>query len=243
MPLPTDPKIRVDPKVRALRAIADRLTSKLPSGEGHAAWHQVHAHVVRLADASEALFNLRLTRNPSETDAAHTKRVCLAADRFNKDITVTLNHIIKVSGDGHASIDGRINAKTKLNPDSYAGEVRAVYRGLASQTEKTKLIGEFIEQNRAAELAAIIKAPTSLTGMIEEHRQRYEAAFIAKHASEELAEKAALEDAFSDAMVSTRTAGELADAYADPVKLAAIVKAEAVAAEAVKAFDAKVSRA
>src|SRR5438874_12482521 len=100
MSLPTEPKVRVDPKVRALRAIAERLTAKLPSGEGHVAWHQVHHLVTRLADAAEALHNLRLTRNPSETDAAHTKRVCLAAERFNKDITATLNGIIKITGDG-----------------------------------------------------------------------------------------------------------------------------------------------
>jgi hypothetical protein len=235
----TEPTVRVDPKVRALRAIAERLTAKLP-GEGHAASHQVHHHVTRLADAAEALHTLRLTRDPSQTDAAHTKKVCLAAERLNKDVTATLNGILKITGDGHANIDARINAKTKLNPDAYASEVRAVYRS-KSATDQMQLLKEFVDQNRAAELAAIIKAPTSLTGMSEEHRQRWESAFIAKHAPEELAERALLEDAFSDATVSTRTAGELATAYSDPLKLAAIQKAEAVAAAAQQAFDAKVS--
>lgn len=240
MPLPTDPKIRVDPKVRALRAIAERSASKLPSGEGHAAQRQVHHHVVRLADAAEALHTLRLTRDPTQPEIAHVKRVCLAAERLGKDITATLNGIIKITGDGHASIDGRIAAKTKLQPDSYASEVRAVYRGM-TPTEQMQLLKELVDQNRAAELAAIIKAPTSLTGMSDEHRQRWEATFTAKHAPDEVAEKAALEEAFGDAMVSTKTAGELADAYADPVKLAEITKAEEVAAAAAQAFNAKVA--
>src|SRR5258708_7149769 len=237
MASPTEPKIRIHPKVRALRAIAERLTAKLPSGEGHAAWHQINAHVVRLADAAEALEILRTTRNPLETEAAHAKRVGIAAERFNKDVTVTLNHLLKVTGDGHANLDARILKKTQLIPDRiYEAEVRAVYRS-KSPTEQMHLLKEFTDQNRGPELAALVKAPSSLTGMSDEHRQRWESAFIAKHASEELVERAALEDAFSDALVSTKTAGELADAYADPVKLAAIVKAEAIAAAAQQAFN------
>jgi len=240
--MPTEPtKVRVDPRVRALREIAERLTAKQPAGEdGHSTWHQVHAHVVRhvvrLADAAEALYNLRVTRDPTQTPDAHTKRVGLAAERFNKDITATFNHINKVIGDWERDIAARIAAKTNLVPDAYAAEIRAVYRS-KSPTEQMELINEFVAQNRAAELAAVIKAPASLTGMSDEHRARYEAAYVAKHAPGEVAEKEALEDAFNDALVVTNTAGALAKAYSDPDKLAEIAKAEAVAATAQQAFN------
>src|SRR6266853_1731721 len=100
-----DSPVRVDPKVRALRAIVERLTAKLPPGEGNFAWHQVHADVGHLADAAEALHTLYLTRNPLETEAAHFKRTHLEAARLGKYVTATLNHIIKVTGDGHANAD------------------------------------------------------------------------------------------------------------------------------------------
>jgi hypothetical protein len=205
----------VESKVRALIALAQRFASKLPSGEGHAAWRQIFAQVSSLTEAAQALHNLRVTRNPTETDGANKKRVSIAAERLGKETTATINRIIKITGDGHADIAARIRAKVKLQPDSYASEVRAVYRGL-SRTEQIKMLKEFVEQNRGPELAALIKAPVSLTGMSEKLRQRYESAFIARHAPAEVSEDTALEEAFDEAMVSTRAAGEIADAYAEP---------------------------
>ncbi len=231
----------VEPKMRALVALAQRFASKLPEGEGHTARRQILGQVSNLTEAAQALHNLRVTKDPTVTDGAHQKRVILAADRLGKETTAALNRILKIAGDGHADITARIQAKTKLAPDSYASEVRAVYRGLASQTEKTKLLGELVEQGRGPELAALVKAPISLTGMQEEFRQRWETAFVAKHAPEEVSEAAALEEAFSDALVTTRTTGEIANILADPVKLAEITRAEAAAAAAAQAFNAKVS--
>src|SRR5712692_10073439 len=148
----------VESKVRALIALAQRFASKLSSGEGHAACRQIFAQVSSLTEAAQALHNLRVTRNPTETDGAHQKRVCLAAERLGKETTATMNRIFKIAGDGHADIAARIRAKVKLQPDSYAAEVRAVYRGKSS-TEQFKMLNEFVEQNRGPELAALIKAP------------------------------------------------------------------------------------
>jgi hypothetical protein len=230
----------IELKMRALVALAQRFASKLPSGEGHAAWRQIFSQVSSLTETAQALHTLRATRNPTETEGAHQKRVSLAAVRLSKETTATMNRIFKITGDGHADIAARIRAKVKLQPDSYASEVRAVYRGL-SRTEQIKMLNELVEQNRGPELAALIKAPASLTGMSEKLRQRYESAFLARHAPAEASEDAALEEAFDDAMVSARTAGEIADAYAKPAKLAEITRAEGVSPTAPKTFDEKVS--
>lgn len=225
-------------KVRALRAIADRFS--LPSGsEGHAALRAIYAQVANLTNAAEALHTLRMTRDPTITDGAHQKRVSLAAARLGRETTAAINRIIKISADGHADLAARIREKTKLHPDIYAAEVRATFRTL-SNTERMKLLGELVDGNRGPELAALVKAPATITGLPEEYRARFEAAFIARHASEELSEQKALEEAFATSMVSTRTAGEIADTYADPIRLAEIQKAEAKATDAARAFDANV---
>src|SRR5262249_14195650 len=136
-------------------------------------------------------------------------------------------------------IEASIKNKTQLVPDAYAAELRAVYRGMSS-TERTALVARFIDEKRGPELAAIIKAPGSLTGMPDDQRGNYEAAYIAKHAPEELIDQAALNDALETVNVAARTAREVASAYNDPAKLAEIARAEAAAEAAAKKFDAAV---
>lgn len=230
-----------DPKVTALVELAKRLSAKLPSGEGHAATRQVLGATLQLTEAARALHNLRTTRNPTETEGAHQKRVSLAAERLGRETTSTINRITSFLRAGHADLSARIAEKTKLTPDSYAAEIRAVYRSM-TQAERAKLLSDLVDGGRGPELAALANAPPSLTGMSPEHRQQYLAAFIAHNAPAESAEAALLDEVYSDALVSTQTAGALADAYADPSKLAEITRAEAAAEAAAKAFDGVVAQ-
>lgn len=230
------------PKVRALRAIAEHLTDHLPSGDIDSRWWVLHGVVSHLAEGAEALGNLHAIRNPVETDGAHIKRVAEAAVKFGKEAEAVLGRANKTVQDGYTDIEKRVRQKVRLAPDAYASEVRQAWRGM-SEKEKVNALKELIDGNCGPELAAIIKAPSILTGMAEKHRQEYESAFIAKHAPEELRARESLAEAFDTVLVSARTASEVALAYADPAVLAEIAHAEAAAKTAAKTFDATVRSA
>jgi len=233
----------VAPKLHALAAIVDHLGKRAPSGNGHDAWRQVFGQVAILTEAAWALHKMHLARNPVETEAAHVKKITLAAERFDREITVAINRIAKITGDGLASIERRRNAKIHLVADrAYEAEIRAVFRSL-SPTKQTEMLNHLTEQGDGPSLAAIIKAPGTLTGMADDHRKKYELAYIARHAPEELAEEKTLLEAQETAFVTTRTAGEVAKAYTDAATLQQITASEKASEETAAAFNRTVGSA
>jgi len=230
-----------DSKINGLTALAARMVKLFPEGGsgGSQAMANMCREVGMLDEAARALRDLHATRNPTETDGAHTKRVATAAQKFAKEIEAARERAAKVARDGLAGIEAQISTKAKLVPDAYAAEVRAMWRGMTS-TEQVRLLSELIEQNRGPEFAAIVKAPRTLTGMPEAQRQHYEAAYVEKHAGPELLDRRGVADALEAANVAAGVAAEIASAYNDPGTLRDIARAEAAAAAASKKFDAAV---
>src|ERR1700741_8688 len=178
----------IDSKINGLTALSARMAQAFPKGGsgGSEALKALCSEVGALLEGAIALRDLHSTRNPTETDGAHTKRVATDAQRFAKKIEAARERAAKLAKDGLGNIAAQIRAKTQLVPDRYETEMRAQFR-LLSSTERLKLLGELIEEKRGAEFAAIVNAPRFLTGMTETLRQHYEAAFVAKHAAAELA--------------------------------------------------------
>ena len=232
----------VEPKLQALAALTQRAVELYPKGGagGTEALTQISHVVSRLSEAAQALRNLHVARNPTETDGAHTKKVAAAAAKFAKDVEAARERVNKIVRDGDVLLEARIKAQTQLVPDAYASEVRAVFRAL-SQTQQFAFLKACIDEKRGAEFAAIVKAPRALTGLPADVLQHYETAYVQTHAPAELLDKAALKEALNTATVAAQTAGEFAAAYNDPITLAAITKAEAAAAAAAREFDSKVS--
>lgn len=229
----------LEPRVRALIHMRDQLIAKAPSGDGHREHHEVVGEVRRLVDFAEALHTLRTTRDPTQTDVAHQKRVLTAAVKFAKETDAALARLNKSWATGYLNIDARIAAKVNLKPDAYAAEVRDLYRQMSS-AEKAKFFTELVDEGRGSELAAIVKAPRAVTGMPEDQRQKYEAAFVARHAPDEVREQEALKETFDTALVVHREARGLAAAYSDSAKLAEIERAENAATAAQLRIDAQV---
>lgn len=223
-----------NPLLNALNAIAQRLKERHSAAQGTREY--IAGSVARLATMSEAMHKAYLTRNPTETEATHTKRTAQQAERLGKDVTASINRVSDVFRGGLAQLESRRNAKLKLIPDAYAAEIRAVYRSMSPQ-DRTALLRQLVEENRGPELAALTRAHRSLTGISEQHIEQYEAAFVSHNAPEEAAEEAALKEAFDDAMVAMNTAGRIANAYSNPKKLAEILSAEAAAQSAARAFE------
>lgn len=222
------------PKVTALKALADRVAGQIKT-DAPAQWRAMQLSVSHLSDGAQALHNLALARNPTITDGEHVKRIAQAADKYSRETTAAINAAMKHLDSGLSESDARIRAKTKLTPDAYAAETRTAFREL-NPTQKAALLTELIDQNRGPELAALVRVPGMLTGLNDRQRTDYEAAFISRHAPEEVDLQQALKAAHEHVMVATKTGYELAKEYADPVTLNEISKAETAATAAAKAF-------
>lgn len=225
---------RRDHRVKAMEAIVGRMLADL--GEEHDTGRRMKAEVVRLRMAAEALDRQNATRNPLDTPAAHAMKVAKNARTFDREITNTLNRALKIWGEGYQSIDRRIAEKVNLTPDAFASEIRAAFRNMPPK-QQSKLIADLVESNRGPELAAIVKAPSILTGISDSQRDSYEKMILARHAGAELDEIAKLEEVLQAVTTISKTAGEFAAELTDPNKLAAIESAAGEADAAGEAFN------
>lgn len=222
-----------DPKISALIAIAERMVRDM---EGHPTARQLQAEVNRLRNGAEALDNVNGNRNPVDTDAAHAVKVANMARKFDREITAAMNRMGEITRGGVQDAQRRIDEKIDLRPNAFAQEIRSAFRALDSKG-KAKLIGELVEQNRGPELAAIVKAPSVLTGISDEQRAVYEKMIVSKHAPAELDEQAGIESVFEQGFTAANVAISLVKSLTDPGKLAAIERRQAAANAAGEAFN------
>lgn len=205
-------------------------------GEEHATGRRMKAELTRLRLAAEALDRQNATRSPLDTPAAHAMKVAKNARTFAQEASNTLNRAGKIWADGYLETQKRIDQKVNLTPDAFAGEIRATFRTLPPK-QQAKLIEELVNSNRGPELAAIVKAPSILTGISDSQRKTYEDMILARHAGEEVAELAQLDEVFQAVSTATRAAGEFAAELSDPAKLAPIESAAGEADAAGEAFN------
>ncbi len=95
---------------------------------------------------------------------------------------------------------------------------------------------------RGSELAAILVAPLSATGLSAEARSKWEQVYVARHAPDELNEQLVLTATCEGALsVGTPTAGKVEAAYSSPTRIAEIARAEAAANAVAATFDRSVA--
>lgn len=222
----------------AIGAISDRV---LGDWEGNPAALRMKAETKRLAAGAAALVNAQRSRSPLDTPEAHVKKIGGMARKFDQEVLAMLNRNGATWGQGMADIDRRIAEKINLQPDSFAGEIRATYRAMKGP-DRIAMIGKMIKENRGPELAALIKAPESLTGLSEADRTNYESAILSAHAPEELEERARLADSFEAAHAALRAATDLAKSLTDPHQLARIEREDEASRAAGVSFDEALSQ-
>ena len=220
--------------VKALEAIAGRMLSGI--GENNAVALQLQSEVTRLRSRAEALDNVRARRSPLDTPAAHALKVAKMARTFNSEITATLNRAGQIWSEGAKDVHRRIDEKVNLKADEFASEIRTAYRALGGKAQ-AELIGRLARENRGPEMAAIVRAPSVLTGISDEQKAIYEKMIVETHAPNEVEEAQALEEAFSAVQSATSAAGRLVKDMTDPARLAAIESEAAAADEAGAAFQ------
>lgn len=223
----------IDPMVSAIGAIVDRMTSEIGD---HSVARQLKAEADRLRRGAEALDNVRRNRSPLDTKEAHTLKVAKAARKYEAEVEAVRGRAHEIFGRGIGEISGRIVNKVDLKPSAFAQEIRTAFRELNSKA-KTELINELVAGNRGPELAAIVDAPSVLTGISDQQRSMYRQAIISKHAAAEMDEQEKLTDVFEASLDAAKAATGLVRRLADPGELAHIEHVDAAAKEASAAFN------
>ena len=243
-PLPVGPLVTPERKqfmqkhftsrVPAFAHIAARILDGLPDN-GHGATRRMHSEIVRLQNGAAALEKLAATRNPLDTSAAHEKRVATAGHKYSEEIKVSLQRLSGIVQVGAQDVELRIAQKVNLVPDGFAAEIRSAFRSM-NTSERLKLLGELATDNRGSELAAIVKAPSILTGIDDALKEKYSQLIASTHAPDESQEYARLMDALEAGIVSTRLGDQVVEAYLDPASLASIESGESAARAADASF-------
>lgn len=224
---------RASALAQAIGAITDRM---LGDWEGNPTALRMQAETRRMHNGAVALVRAQQSRSPLDTPGAHVKKIGAMARKFDQEALATFNRNSEAWRNGMVNLERRIEEKINLKPDAFAAEIRAAYRGMKSQ-DRVALIGQLIKENRGPELAALIKAPASLTGLSDLERSNWEAAMLSAHAPEELEERARLGDVFEASAAALRAAGDLAKSLTDPGELARIEREDAASRSAGDDFN------
>jgi hypothetical protein len=222
------------PLAQAIAAMAGRIADR--AGNSHAA-KLIYEEAKGVGTAAEGLSLLAAQRRPTETRAAHLKRVTAAAKLFLAKSDGARERAAKAGFAGKQDVQRRIDERVRLVPNEYATEVRAGFRML-DREGKLAALQRMVEENSGPELAAIVRVPPIAVGLNSAAEQaQWEKVITAKHAAAELDEMAAIDAAWEAMAIIGRTSYELVKSLDDPLEMARIEQAEAEADAAVEAFN------
>lgn len=213
-----------------LRVMRDRLFEQLPDDGLYTQSRAMAAHVGRLAEAVEAMERLAESPNPTETTARHASRVAEAGKKVQQRVAVVWDHINELGQDGTVSIQQRITETANLRPNEFAQEIRASVREMKPEGRRD-VLHHAVKNGDAATVAALVNAPSVVTGLDAQYADRMKQAYIEQHAPKETAALTALSDTMSTAFSAASAAKQSAREATDPQYIAKIQR-EAEAAEA-----------
>ncbi len=197
---------------------------------------RMEAMANRFVGSAEAIGNLYSRPNPTETPAAHIKRVATSAAKFEAQGKAgfdELNSIIVTSMNRtQAAIDRKLN----LNEDKFAPEIRAAYRSMSNE-DRHQLLKRLADECKGPEIAAIVRAPAILSGISEAEQKLYVDRMIRTHCPAELAEQEAVNEDAKAILSILRVVDEVANEFKSPQLMADIEKLERDATAAQAMFD------
>lgn len=220
----------IHPLASAIAAIAER-TPVHPS----APWLKRELDAVHKGAA--ALDVVNRSRSPLDTPAAHALKVAKMARSYNTSVLDALNRVLAKGYAAREVIDRRIAEKANLKPDSKYEVAIATAYGSLREPDRLRMLGELVDDNRGPELAAILQAPLSITGLSAQHREAFRTDFIAKHAAAELEERNALDEAMEAFNAAQKASSGFVKELTDPGNLAEFERGALAAEEASAAFD------
>ncbi len=175
-------------------------------------------------------------QSPTDNLPTHQKKVAAAAKKFGDQVQATRKSLNQGLADGVREISNRMSQKVDLTENPYAPEVRAQFRTLDSRA-KAGAIQEAVDGNDGPGLAALIGAPSLVTGLTTEQKSRYRDGIHSRHAPAEFEELKVFQEANSTAYRATEPLAEIAKEFLQPGVVAAIERGELKSAEIAKAFE------
>jgi len=196
----------------------------------------------RLKPAIEQLIQTASDRYPNETPEAHEQRIYKNAEKLRKAREAVNADFDATVGREVSALQAQLDARVNLKPNEFAQEIRATFRNMKSG-QQIDFLNELVAENDGPSLAAIIKAPKSLTGLPKDMASNYVEIAYSKHAPEAWDEMRSLMGIVATRLDILRTADDAVAEYADPVRLAEIAKKEETARQAQERFDASTGSA
>jgi hypothetical protein len=169
-------------------------------------------------------------------------KIAKLARQYDREVTASINRAAAALGEGIEGAKRRVGEKVNLTPDDKYAVAIASRFGSLKHADKMSLISELIGGNRGPELAAIIMAPSSLTGLSAKQQKEFETAILSTHAGEEMKEQTDLHEAMETVLAATHAAGDLAKSLTDPGELARIESGVAAADAAGNAFSEAIAQ-
>lgn len=213
----------------------ERVQSRLVTYPQSSHLQRLHGLAINAKQALESLRGVQGTASPYDTPATVAKRHTQAAERLDRHLSRIVNDANAAATEGVQRLDAAINQKAALKPTDYDSEIRALYRGQPT-SEIIKAAHEALKTDDRATLAALLLAPSKLTGLPEEIRSRFTENFKTKHAPDEYAEVTALLDTVSDVVFAAGVAQQAAKEAATPSEVRRNDSADQAAKEAEEAF-------
>jgi hypothetical protein len=153
---------------KPLGAMLDSLMKQSP---GNDRTRPVYSELYNIMLPVEGIEKIARARNPMDTEAAHAKKVAIAADKLRQSLERSRDKVEKLRDSSLAAIDADISVKTRLQPTAQAAEIRAILRQMEKPARLSALT-KAIESNDTATLAAIADGNELTTGLDDEIRLR-----------------------------------------------------------------------
>lgn len=220
-----------------LREILNRMQSYVGDSTKRPHHNGINQTVSSLVQAVEQLEKLAASRSPMETEAMHATRVHQAARRLEETAQAADARIQGSVRAGVIDLSAAIEAKAGLREDAYASEIRATLRALPEK-QRLEEVNRALAKGEASIIAAIAKAPQTVTGLPGDHRDRVVEEHQKKVAPAEYQARNDLLDMLSTSLVAVSTAKKAAQSATDPAYIEEIQKADEKAKAAQHGFDA-----
>jgi hypothetical protein len=153
---------------KPLGAMLDSLLKYSPSNDRT---RPVYAELTTILLPVDGIEKMARSRNPLDTEAAHAKKVALAAEKMRQSFDRSRERVERLRDASLAAIDADINAKTRLQPTAQSAEIRAVLRQMDNPARLAALV-KAIDAKDTATLAAIADGNQITTGLDDEVRLR-----------------------------------------------------------------------
>ncbi|WP_018878949.1 hypothetical protein [Thioalkalivibrio sp. ALE9] len=218
-----------------LQAMTDRL-AEVPDDTHHDSHRWIAGRLKVLSAATEQLEVMSQRNDPTETEARHAERLAEAGRKLASRVESVTADIEREVREATRRLSAQAEETAGLRESPYASEIRQAVREMPAKS-RHGVLNKALEDGDGATVAALTAAPTVVTGLDAEARDRFRHQFLAKHAPQETQALETLMGHYSTAAIAANQAKGAANAAQNPAFVSEIEKAKAQADEARQAFE------